>query len=232
MTPPRSQAARAQRLEPSWELPRGRHRLPREVRAQHQRDRLIAGVATAIAEHGYGNVTVEHVIGAAGVSRSTFYENFENKDEAVLVAHEAIFERFLGIVFRACNAAPEWPSKVKSVICAALDYAASEPAQAGLLTLDALSANVEMTQQVLASTEHLAALLSRGRAMSKEGGDLPELTEKSVIGALTAIVSSRIANGEAEQLPELAPQLVELALTPYVGAAEAKRVAGSAGPGA
>ncbi len=225
MTPPPSRAARAQALEPSWELPRGRHRLPREVAEQHQRDRLIAGVATAIAEHSYRDLTGGHVIAAAGVSRATFYKNFENVEEAVVVAHEAIFERFLGLVFRACNAASEWPSKVKSVIEAALDYAAAEPAQVGLLTLDALSADVEMAQQVLTSTDHLAALLSRGRALSEEAGTLPELTEKSVIGALTAIVSSRIANGEAECLPELAPQLVELALTPYVGAAEAKRVA-------
>lgn len=207
-------------------MPRGRHRLPREVTEQHQRDRLIAGVASAIAEHSYRNLTAAHVIAAAGVSRATFYKNFDNVEQAVGVAHEAIFERFLGLVFRACNAASEWPFKVKSVIEAALEYAAAEPAQMGLLTLDALSANVEMAQQVLVSTEHLAALLSRGRAMNEEAAALPELTEKSVVGALTAIVSSRIANGEAEGLPELAPQLVELALTPYVGAAEAKRVAG------
>jgi AcrR family transcriptional regulator len=165
------------------------------------------------------------VIEAAGVSRATFYKNFSNAQEAVVVAHEAIFERFLGLVFRACNVASEWPFKVKSVIEATLDYAAAEPAQVGLLALDPLSADVEMTQRVLASTEHLAALLGRGRALSEEAATLPELTEKSVIGALTAIASSRIANDEAERLPELAPQLVELALTPYVGAAEAKRVA-------
>ncbi len=229
MTPPRSDAAQARALEPSWELPRGHHRLPREVAAQHQRDRLIAGVATAIAEHGYRDLTVEHVIGAAGVSRATFYANFENREEAVTVAHEVIFERFLGLVFRTCSAASEWPFKVKSVIEVTLEYAAVEPAQAGLLTLDALSANVEMVQQVLASTDHLAALLSRGRAHGKEAATLPELTEKSLVGALTAIVSSRIAGGEAERLPELAPQLVELTLTPYVGAAEAKRVAGRDG---
>jgi AcrR family transcriptional regulator len=186
---------------------------------------LIAGVATAVAAHSYRNLTVSHVIEAAGVSRRTFYENFENGEEAVAAAHQAIFERFLGLVFRACNAASEWPLKVKAVVEAALDYAAAEPAQVRLLTLDPLSADVEMTQQVLASNEHLAALLSGGRSLGGEAAELPELTEKSVVGALTAIVSSRIAGGEAERLPELAPQLVELALTPYVGAAEAKRVA-------
>lgn len=225
MTPPRSQAASVPGLEPNWELPRGRHRIPREVTEQHQRDRLIAGVAAAIAEHGYGSLTVEHVIGAAGVSRATFYENFENKDDAVLVAHGAIFERFLGVVLRACNAEREWSLQVRSAICAALDFAAAEPAQACLLSLDALAANVEMAHHILASTDHLAALLSRGRTVSEQAAALPGLTEKSTIGALSAIVSSRIANGEAESLPELAPQLVELTLTPYIGAVEAKRVA-------
>ncbi len=201
--------------------------MPREVKEQHQRDRLIAGTATAIAKHGYRKLTVKHVIAAAGVSRTTFYKNFENTDEAVSAAHEVIFERFLGLVFRACNAASEWPFKVKAVIEAALDFAAAEPAQAGLLTLDALSADIEMAQQVLASTDHLAALLSRGRTLSEETSALPDLTEKSVIGAVTAIVSSRIASGGAERLPELAPQLVELTLTPYLGAAAAKRVADS-----
>lgn len=228
---PRPPATQARVLEPAWELPRGRHGLPREVTEQHQRDRLIAAVATVIAEHGYGNFSVEQVITTAGVSRSTFYANFKNKEDAVLVAHEVLFEGFLGFVFRVCNAASEWPFKVRSVIEATLDYAAAEPAQVGLLTLDALSTNVEMAQRVLASSDHLAALLSRGRELSEEAGTLPDLMEKSVVGALTAIVSSRIAAGEAERLPELAPQLVELALTPYVGAAEAKRVAAGDGQG-
>jgi len=35
-------------------------------------------------------------------------------------------------------------------------------------------------------------------------------------------------NGEAERLPELEPQLVELTLMPYIGAAEAARLAAAA----
>lgn len=226
MGPPRPQSAGAiPSFEPSWQLPRGRNNIPREVREQHQRDRLIAAVATTVAEQGYSKLTVEHVIREAGVSRTTFYENFENKDEAVLVAHSAILERFLGILFRACSAEREWPLQVKSAICAALEFAAAEPGQAGLLTLDALAANIEIAQHVMASTDHLAALLSRGRKFSDEAAELPELTEKSVIGAASAIISSRIASGEADGLPALAPQIVEFTLTPYIGAIEARRIA-------
>lgn len=226
MTPQRPRPAEVEPLEPSWKLPSGRHRFPREVVERHQRDRIIAGIANALAEHRYGSLTVEHVIEAAGISRRTFYDNFANKEEAVLVAHDTIFERFLGTLVRACNSQVEWPLKVKAALGAALDFAAAEPGQAQLLTLDALASNVAIAQRVLDANEHLASLLSAGRRVSEAAAALPQLTEKALIGAVTAIVASRLMNGEAEVLPEFLPELVELTLIPYLGPEEARRIAG------
>ena len=39
-------------------LPPGRHGLPREFVAHNQRERLIAGIAEAIAENGYAGTTI------------------------------------------------------------------------------------------------------------------------------------------------------------------------------
>jgi AcrR family transcriptional regulator len=212
-------------LEPAWDLPQGRHRLPREVVERNQRLRLVAGVARAMAEHGYAHLTVEHVIEAAGVSRTTFYEHFDNKQEAVLLAHDVVFERFLGSLVRACNSEREWPLKVKGAIGTTIAFAVAEPEQAQLLALDALAADVDVTRRVLASNDHLAGLLSAGRQHDPRGADLPDLTEKALVGAVSAIIAGRLMNGEAERLPELEPELVQLVLTPYVGAEEATRVA-------
>ena len=209
-------------LEPTWDLPQGRHRLPREVVERHQRDRLILGVAKAMAEHGYGDLSVAQVILAAGVSRTTFYNHFANKQEAVLAAHDLIFERFIGLIVRACNSEYKWPAKVKAAIGAALEFAAAEPEQAQMLTLDALAANVEVARRVLDSSDHLTALLSAGRRESAQADALPRLMEKALIGAISATIAGRLMNGEAQRLPELEPQLVELTLTPYIGAEAAK----------
>jgi AcrR family transcriptional regulator len=227
MTPQRPRPAEVEPLEPSWKLPSGRHRFPREVVERHQRDRIIAGVANALAEHRYGSLTVEHVIEEAGISRRTFYDNFANKEEAVLVAHDVIFERFLGTLVRACNSEQEWPLKVRAALAAALEFAAAEPGQAQLLTLDALASNVEIAQRVLDANEHLASLLGAGRRISERAANLPQLTEKALIGAITAIVASRLMNDEAEVLPDLLPELVELTLIPYLGVEEAKRLSGA-----
>jgi AcrR family transcriptional regulator len=226
MTPQRPRPAEVEPLEPSWKLPTGRHRFPREVVERHQRDRIIAGVANALSEHRYGSLTVEHVIEAAGVSRRTFYDAFANKEEAVLVAHDVIFERFLGSLVRACNSQTEWPLKVKAALAAALEFAAAEPGQAQLLTLDALASNVEIAQRVLDANEHLASLLSSGRRLGERAAALPQLTEKALIGAITAIVASRLMNREPETLPSLLPEVLELTLIPYLGAEEARRFAG------
>ena len=69
-------------------LPRGRHDLPRETIEADQLHRLFNAMAEALAEHGYSCVTVAHVIERAGVSRRTFYEYFESKEDCILAAYD------------------------------------------------------------------------------------------------------------------------------------------------
>src|SRR5215467_16170916 len=74
-------------------LPPGRHGLPREFVARNQRERLIAGLAEAIAENGYASTTIAHITRHAAVSRRTFYEHFNSKDECFVAAYEAVMEQ-------------------------------------------------------------------------------------------------------------------------------------------
>jgi AcrR family transcriptional regulator len=67
----------------STQLPRG---LPRELVRRNQYERLITGVAKAVAERGFARVTVSDIIRHAGVSRPTFYEHFANKEECLQAA--------------------------------------------------------------------------------------------------------------------------------------------------
>ena len=171
-------------------LPRGRHRIPRELVVQNQRERLIAGVGQALGENGYAALTVSHVVAAAEVSRLTFYQHFENKQDAVLAAHEAAFERLLCRILRACNAQREWPYRVKRAIGATLNFAAAEPDRARLLTLNATASDAAIGRRALASREHFAALLAAGREHSSTGFPLPQVTELALIAGIAGIVAA------------------------------------------
>ncbi len=77
-------------------LPPGRHGLPPEFVARNQRERLIAGLAEAIAEHGYDGDPVARITRHAAVSRRTFYEHFADRDECFIAAYETVMEELRG----------------------------------------------------------------------------------------------------------------------------------------
>ena len=73
-------------------LPRGRHGLTREQVVQSQRERIFRAMAEVMAQKGYVATSVADVLRAAKVSRETFYEQFESKEDCFMSAHAAAVE--------------------------------------------------------------------------------------------------------------------------------------------
>jgi AcrR family transcriptional regulator len=77
----------------SGRLPRGRHGLPREAVADSQRIRILTAMIEVVAARGYADTRVVDVIGTAGVSRKTFYELFDSKEDCFLAAYDSLLGR-------------------------------------------------------------------------------------------------------------------------------------------
>lgn len=230
MSPDSLPAGGADDASDAWQIPRGRHRLPREVVVDRQRRRLLAGAAQSLAEHGYIAMSVEHIIRQAGISRATYYEHFENKRECVLIAHEQAFDRLTVELVGACAGQAEWPAKVAAAMTAAIDFAVHSPEEARLLVLEELAADPILVERALASNDFLVGLLRNGREQCRQAATLPELTERALIGATTSVIGRRLFYDQVDSLPALAPQLIQLMLIPYLGGEEAARIAKSASP--
>lgn len=126
----------------------------------------------------------------------------------------------------ACAAATgEWPEQVAAGIKAAFDWAAAEPVAAQLLTNDALaggSAGFERYERMIA---YVAELLEPGRARVAHGERLPVITERAMASGVAMLVAQRLSLGRQAELPTIAAEAIQFVLTPYLGAAEARRVA-------
>ena len=59
-----------------------------------QRRRVVEAMVSSVARKGYGETSVADVIGAAGVSRKTFYELFDDKEDCFLNSYDELSERF------------------------------------------------------------------------------------------------------------------------------------------
>ncbi len=212
------------------QLPRGRHRIPRDVVVDNQRQRLLAGMAKALAEQGYARATVEDVIENAGTSRKTFYEFFDDKEDCLLAAYDAASQRLWAAGAEAVAGAGEWPARVRAALAAALEFLAAEPFTARLFTLEARAAGAAIAARQHTDTERAAALLGAGREGRPEATDLPEATEATLVENVAAIVGAHVLSGAAGLLPSLTAQLTEYLLAPYLGAEEAKAVASPQSP--
>jgi AcrR family transcriptional regulator len=208
-------------------LPPGRHGLPREFVAHNQRERLIAGLAEAVAEHGYSGTTIAHITSHAAVSRRTFYEHFSSKDECFVAAYDTVMNELRGRVEAGFEGAADWPHAVRSGIAAMLAFLAAEPHLARLCMVEALVAGPVVVERYDAAIQSFVPYFQSGRE-----GRSPEVlarlsptTEEALVGGMVSLISRRIIAGKAEQLEKLLPDLVEFTLTPYLGSEEAAKIA-------
>jgi hypothetical protein len=135
------------------------------------------------------------------------------------------FARLQVRIESACVAEVSWPEQVAAGIRAALAFAATEPDVARQLTTDALAGGREGFIRYDRMISHLGEWLLPGRALSPDGERLPEITEKAMVGGVAMLVAHRVDLGRQAELPDLASEAIQFALTPYLGTQEARRVA-------
>jgi len=208
-------------------LPPGRHGLPREFVAHNQRERLIAGLAEAIAENGYAGTTIAHITRHAAVSRRTFYEHFSSKDECFVAAYDTVMAQLRERVGQAFEEEDDWPHAVKAGIGAMLRFLAVEPNLARLCMVEALVAGPVVVERYDSAIQSFVPYFQTGRK-----GRSPEVlarlsptTEEALVGGMMSLISRRIIAGKTAELESLLPDLVEFTLTPYLGSEEAAKVA-------
>jgi AcrR family transcriptional regulator len=208
-------------------LPPGRHGLPREFVTHNQRERLIAGLAEAIAENGYAGTTIAHITSHAAVSRRTFYEHFASKDECFVSAYEVVMAELRERVGAAFEGEDDWPHAVRAGIAAMLSFLVAEPNLARLCMVEALVAGPVVVERYDSAIQSFVPYFRTGRE-----GRSPEVlsrlsptTEEALIGGMMSLISRRIIAGKTAELETLLPDLVEFVLTPYLGSDEAAKVA-------
>jgi AcrR family transcriptional regulator len=212
-------------LEP---LQPGSHGFTREQVVYHQRERLIAALATVVSERGYVDITVADITAAARVSRRTFYEHFEGKEQCFLAAFDVVVDHLHELISNAIEQVPDWPHKILAGLRATLRFFAAEPALAHLLLVDSLTAGPAVAERYREVIFSFGPLLEPGREHRTSSAPLPEAD--TVIGSIASVLARSIAVGETAELERLVPDFAEFILMPYLGPEEAARIAAEASP--
>lgn len=215
------------------QLPSGRHGLPRSFVESNQRQRILRAVVEVASGTGYGGLTVRDVITRAGVSRRTFYEHFENKEQAFLAAYELVVTRLAQEVQASSTQGQSWCERISMGLATFLDRLAGDPALAHLCVVEVLAAGPAALAGRAAAMDAFRTFLEPGVQEGPPGLPIPALAAETAIGGAYEVVYSLVLHGRTAELPLLLPDLLQIVLLPFVGAdaaaAEAAAVRGTRG---
>jgi AcrR family transcriptional regulator len=171
-------------------------------------------MAEVVGEKGYGPAAVADVIARAGVSRKTFYEHFDNKEECFLAAYDAGVELMLDAIDAAIrDAAPDGPLAIARAGTARyLETLAANPAFARTFLIEVLGAGPRALERRARVHARFADQLATIHRAAGGGGSLPPAPEvfRACVGAIHELVTDHVLRHGAETLPELRDTLVEV----------------------
>jgi AcrR family transcriptional regulator len=179
---------------------------------ESQRWRLLAAAGEVLEANGYAHTKSADIAARAGVSRSTFYEHFEDVDDCLLAACRMAGDCIVDLVSGVCAEAADGHEPLTRAVDAALAFLSEDPTMARLVGSEAAAGVPEIAAAREGLVERLARMLQGvrpSRPGPSSGAQQIELERSLVRGALT-LVSEFVAAGEADGLPGLAPELSEL----------------------
>jgi len=200
--------------------------LPPEVIARSQRERLLEATVRVVAEKGYGATTVTDLTKEAGISRTTFYEMFEDKEACFLAAYDSVVDTLVRRIATAYEAEEGWPRRARAGLSALLAALAEEPELARLALVDVGAAGPAAQRRYRAALQRLTPFFDEGRDFAPGGRSLPANTSRMAIGAVAGLISDELAAGRAGQLPDLLSEVLFATLVPYIGPVAAAREVG------
>lgn len=205
-------------------LPRGRHGLSPEFVAQNQCERLLAALAESLYERGYEETTVAMIGKRAGVSKSDFYKRYESKDACFLAAYDDVVERIHETLQAACAGRDDWALGALDALDALLAFVAGEPARARLVLVEGLRAGKGVYDRYQEALHGFVPYLRDGAPAPAGGPHPPEATDEAVVGGIASLLARRMLSGGIEPRGDFLAEIGEFTLTPYLGAAEARRI--------
>jgi AcrR family transcriptional regulator len=209
-----------------WRPPRGRHGLPPEVVTRSQRERLLEATLRIVAAKGYTATTVADLTKQAGISRTTFYELFADKEACFLAAYDNAVDVLVRRISAAYEAEERWPDRARAGLRTLLEALAGEPELARLALVDVASAGPAAQRRFRAAVQRLTPFFDEGRDFAPGGRGLPANVSRMAAGAVVGLIADELVAGRSDELPGLLSDVLFATLVPYLGPDAAAREVG------
>lgn len=192
---------------------------PPDIGSRTQRARIVDAIIESCAEKTYAATTITDIVGKARISRTTFYKHFDDKRACFDAAVDHCVFELQRVAGEAHTGEDEPAVAAHKAAAAVLGALAERPGFAQLLSGDAIAVDPAVIERYRRAT--LPALEALWNGHSEDSR--PHLDPRLAFGQAQVLLLNQIATGKTDRLPELLPEVVYLAVSPYGGHDEALR---------
>lgn len=202
-----------------------RHGLSPDAVAEQQRERLFVATVELVAKRGYRDTSVDRIVEDAEISKTAFYKLYKGKEDCFLAAFDRIVEEGIEALSAAASAEEGWPEEMATGLSCLLDLIVADPPRARVALVEVQAAGPRAYRRYKDAVDKATPKLGEGRIFSKEAAALSSTLEEAILGGIIWIVHQRLVKGELDEVDSLREEMIQIALSPYLGDEEAKRLA-------
>jgi AcrR family transcriptional regulator len=211
--------------------PGGAREAHREAIADQQHRRILEATGRLIAERGCAGTTIERIAKQARVSSITFYDHFASKEEAFAAAFEQAVAEARARLAREAPADLPWQLQIREGLRALLGMIAADPERARMCLVETQKGGSGLLAHYEAVLDSAVPKLREGRRLGAGAEDLPETLEEATAAGIAWLLREHLEVAGSEGIETMLPRLLDIALGPYLGSAEALRLSALASEG-
>jgi AcrR family transcriptional regulator len=186
--------------------------MPHEQVARHQKARLEGAMVEAVARHGYAGTTLKELVSLAGVSKSTFYDHFESKQDCFLATFDEIVNQVSVRVGEAYRQPGDFREQLIAGLGTFMELAVDEPAAASLVAVESLTLGAAGVAHRERGSQAFEVLIQQSFDHSPSEHRVSAVTVRAIVAGIRGVAYRHLRSGRGAQLPGLVEELVDWAL--------------------
>jgi AcrR family transcriptional regulator len=182
------------------------------------RARLRDAAMELVVERGYEGVTLEMVLERAGVNGAGGSHDFADLRDLCTQIYLANIGEFDRLVFAAADRHREWRERLRAAAYTAAAYVRDRPLETRFDMIQMLQAGP--TAQALRDryVARIVDLIDEGRGELDDPDSVSRSVAEGVLGAIYGYVVKELQAGRGtDEATEMVPELMYIAVRPYVG---------------
>jgi AcrR family transcriptional regulator len=184
--------------------------MPPERVREIQRDRMLKAMTEVVAHEGYAETTVRKLLAQAKLSRRTYYDLWEDKEDCYLDAYGEIADELTTRAAAGFERGDTPRDRVRFAVEEIAGFCIEEPDAACACIVEGLAAGPAARAKRSELIEAIAATIAPALAELRPDGPNPQLTARATVGGILELLYGPLARRDVTALRRLAEEIGEL----------------------